>query len=49
MTEPLLEEYEALLDRLCRQWHLEGQLSSTYRGLPFGERLIQVFPESGQA
>jgi len=47
--QPLWDEYEALLDRLCEKWRIEGKLASTYRDLPFGKRLIQVFRESGQA
>lgn len=46
---PVEAEYAALLDRLCNTWYDEGKLSATYAELPFGERLIKVFAESGQA
>lgn len=46
---PVVAEYEVLLDTLCSRWYDEGRLSSTYADLPFGQRLIKVFAESGQA
>jgi hypothetical protein len=46
---PVVAEYEALLDSLCSTWHAEGMLRSTSAQLPFGQRLIKVFAESGQA
>lgn len=47
--QPVWDEYAALLDDLCRKWQAQGKLASTYSHLPFGQRLIQVFRESGQA
>jgi phytanoyl-CoA hydroxylase len=46
---PVVDEYAALLDTLCSRWFAEGKLTSTYAELPFGQRLIKVFTESGQA
>jgi hypothetical protein len=46
--QPVRDEYEALLDRLCEDWQARGLLTSAYRGLPFGQRLIQVYREAGQ-
>ncbi len=46
---PVQAEYEALLDSLARQWYAEGKLSSTFSDLPFGDRLVAVIRESGQA
>ena len=47
--EPVVHEYEALLDRLAHQCHQEGRLSSTYAGLPFAERLIKIVTEAEPA
>ena len=44
--QPVVAEYEALLDDLCRRWHAEGKLSSTFADLPFDRRLIHVFQET---
>ncbi len=45
--DPMVEEYEALLDQLANQLYAEGKLSSTYPDLPFGRRLTQVYAETG--
>lgn len=44
--QPLVEDYEALLDRLAEQWYIEGKIPSAFRDLPFGQRLAAVI---GQA
>lgn len=46
--EPVVAEYTALLDGLIERWHAEGTIASTYRDLPFGQRLTKVL-EAGQA
>jgi phytanoyl-CoA hydroxylase len=40
--DPVVAEYEALLDTLTAQWHAEGQLPSTFRDLPFAQRFARV-------
>ncbi len=40
--QPIVAEYAELLDAMVEQWHAEGRLSSTYREMPFGERLTEV-------
>ena len=40
--QPVIDEYSELLGRLAEQWHSEGTLTTSYDGLPFGERLSQV-------
>ena len=40
--QPVITEYEALLDRLVAKWRSEGRLSSSHEGLPFTERLSRV-------
>jgi phytanoyl-CoA hydroxylase len=45
--DPVVEEYNAVLDRLARQWHAEGRINSTHARLPFGERLLRIVAASG--
>ncbi len=42
---PVKEEYSALLDFLAETWHQEGKVTSTYRDLPFAERLCKFVSE----
>jgi phytanoyl-CoA hydroxylase len=46
--DPIIEEYKGVLDRLADELHEQGEIESTYAGLPFGERLIQIYKESGK-
>ena len=46
--QPVIEEYTALIDRLCRTWHAERRLQSTYGDLPFGQRLARALHETGE-
>jgi len=45
---PVMEEYEGVLDRLAESLLAEGAISSTYRELPFADRLTRVCAESGR-
>lgn len=45
---PVVEEYEGVLDNLANELYAQGQISSTYRELPFGRRLAQIYCESGK-
>jgi phytanoyl-CoA hydroxylase len=47
--QPVLREYEAILDRLAAEFHDAGAIASTYAHLPFTARLIQVCRESGRS
>ena len=47
--DPIMAEYEDVLDRLAADLHAQGTLSSTYADLPFGERLAVVYRESGRS
>ncbi len=38
---PIKEEYSVLLDSLAEEWHKDGKVASTYRDLPFAERLCK--------
>ena len=44
--QPVVDEYDDLLDRLSREWYQEGKLTSTFEDLPFAERLTEVARES---
>lgn len=44
--DPVVAEYEALLDRLVEGWHAEGKLPSTFRELPFAQRFGRVLNEA---
>lgn len=46
--DPIIEEYKGVLDRLAQELYAEGKISSPYTGLPFGERLIRIYAESGK-
>jgi ectoine hydroxylase-related dioxygenase (phytanoyl-CoA dioxygenase family) len=45
---PIIAEYEQVLDRLATELHAAGKISQTYAELPFSQRLIEVYKESGQ-
>ena len=45
---PIIAEYEMVLDRLASDLFAAGRISQTYAGLPFSERLIEIYVESGQ-
>jgi len=44
--QPVYDEYEALLDRLAKQWHREGKLSSDFAGMPFGPKVTKIAIET---
>src|ERR1700736_1704712 len=46
--DPLVDEYEALLDQLANTLYAEGKIQSTYAELPFGRRLTKVYAETGK-
>src|SRR5262245_49137712 len=46
--EPIIEEYEGVLDTLARALYAEGKIASTYAELPFGSRLIEIYKQSGK-
>lgn len=46
--QPVLDEYDAVLDGIVEGLIAEGVLEQTYKGLPFTERLTQVSMESGR-
>jgi phytanoyl-CoA hydroxylase len=46
--QPVLNEYEEVLDAIAEDLYREGAIRSTYSGLPLIERLITVCAESGR-
>jgi phytanoyl-CoA hydroxylase len=46
--DPVYHEYAGVLDDLAQMLHAKGEISSTYAELPFSERLIQIYKESGK-
>jgi hypothetical protein len=46
--DPIIEEYRGVLDRLAQTLFEEGRLASSYAELPFGERLIKLYDETGE-
>lgn len=48
VLDPIIEEYEALLDRLAGKLHAEGAIRSEHAELGFRDRLTAIFRETGQ-
>ncbi len=46
--DPVIEEYKAVLDNLARELFEAEEISSLYEELPFSERLIAIYQESGK-
>ena len=46
--DPIIEEYKGVLDRLAHDLYEEGKITSLYEDLPFGQRLIRIYQESGK-
>ena len=47
--DPIIREYEGVLDSLVRELYGQGRISSTYDKLPFGKRLTRIYADSGEA
>jgi ectoine hydroxylase-related dioxygenase (phytanoyl-CoA dioxygenase family) len=46
--DPIIEEYKRVLEHLAQELYTEGKIASLYAELPFGERLTQIYAESGK-
>lgn len=46
--DPIIEEYKGVLDQLAHDLYEKGETTSLYEELPFGERLIRIYQESGK-
>ena len=48
VIDPVIEEYAGVLDNLAEKLYVEGKISSRYEELEFGERVTQIYAESGE-
>lgn len=46
--DPVIEEYKNVLDSLARDLYQAGDITSLYEELPFADRLIAIYQESGK-
>ena len=46
--DPIIAEYDSVLDRLAAELLSDGLISSLYEDLPFGKRLSKIYQESGK-
>jgi phytanoyl-CoA hydroxylase len=47
--DPILEELSQIADQLANDLLAKTEISSSYRDLPFGRRLIRIVEETGQS
>jgi len=47
--DPVVREYQEVLEREIGRWHTQGKLTSTFDDLPFAERLAAFLNETGRA
>ena len=48
VIDPVIEEYAGVLDSLAEKLYAEGKISSKHEALAFGDRVTQVYAESGE-
>ncbi|HCQ01929.1 MAG TPA: phytanoyl-CoA dioxygenase, partial [Candidatus Latescibacteria bacterium] len=46
--DPVMREYEGVLDYLAIELYQQRVIASTYDDLPFGERVTKIYGESGR-
>ena len=46
--DPVMGEYETVLDRLARALYAQDKIESLHKDLPFADRLTKVYAESGE-
>lgn len=47
--QPVMDDYDQLVDNLAERWQAAGLVKSTYRGLPFEQRFTRVVQDAGEA
>ena len=47
--DPIIREYESVLDRIANDLYAQGEISARYEDLPFGERLTRITNETGKS
>jgi hypothetical protein len=45
--DPIIREYEGVLNNLAEELYARGRIASTYADMPFGPRITRIFGESG--
>ena len=48
VLDPIIEEYEGVLDDLARDLYEDGEIASEYRELPFDARILKIYQETGR-
>jgi phytanoyl-CoA hydroxylase len=48
VLDPLVREYEQVLDRLAHELYAAGRIADTYTDLPFSDRFIQIERETNE-
>ena len=48
VIDPVIEEYAGVLDGLADELYSDGRIGSRYEGLEFGDRVTQIYAESGE-
>ena len=46
--DPVLAEYDQILENLANELHAQNRIASTYADLPFDQRLCTIYNETGQ-
>ena len=49
VLDPIISEYENVLDDLCRELYKQKEIKSLHEDLEFDERIIQIYNETGRA
>ncbi|SVD64281.1 uncharacterized protein METZ01_LOCUS417135, partial [marine metagenome] len=47
VIDPVVEEYEKVLDNLATTLYEKGSIKSKYQDLEFGDRVTNIYAESG--
>ena len=48
LLDPIIKEYEFVLDKLCADLYQKGDLSSKFEGMYFGDKITKVMQETGK-
>ncbi len=48
VLDPIIEEYEGVLDDLARDLYEDGDIASEYKELPFDARILKIYQETGR-
>ena len=48
VLDPIIEEYEGVLDNLARDLYEDGEIASEYKELPFDARILKIYQETGR-